>query len=66
MSGDVMNLRRARKARARHTAEQAAAENRARFGASKEERERTKTEAARTERAVDRGWGGTDVETPLC
>ena len=37
--GEIVNLRRARKARARDAAAQRAAENRARHGASKAERE---------------------------
>lgn len=51
--GEVVNLRRARKARARDTAETTAAANRAAFGRSKAERETGAIEAARTERALD-------------
>lgn len=38
MSGDVVNLRRARKAKVREAAADAAAENRLRFGKSKAQR----------------------------
>lgn len=38
MSGEVVNLRRARKAKQRATESDAAAENRLRFGKSKEQR----------------------------
>lgn len=51
--GEVVNLRRARKARARDTAETTAATNRAAFGRSKAERETTAAQAARLERGLD-------------
>ena len=38
MTGEVVNLRRARKAKARHLAEAEAANNRSRFGAAKSAR----------------------------
>ncbi|GHH15685.1 hypothetical protein GCM10008023_18890 [Sphingomonas glacialis] len=51
--GEVVNLRRARKARARDTAETTAATNRAAFGRSKAERAATAHDAARAGRALD-------------
>lgn len=41
MSADIINLRRARKARARQQKESDAAENRARFGRTKADRQHT-------------------------
>jgi hypothetical protein len=52
--GEVINLRRARKARARVAAAEAAAANRVAFGRSKVERETTASEAARRARTLDR------------
>jgi hypothetical protein len=49
----IVNLRTARKARARTQAEADAAANRAKFGQTKAERERTRIEAKRTARAID-------------
>ncbi len=67
MTADIVNLRRARKAKARGDREAQAAENRARFGRTKEERrletargelERRRLEAARREgEAVEPGRG---------
>lgn len=51
--GDVINLRLARKARARAEAAKQAAENRARHGRTKAERARDAAEAARAERHLD-------------
>lgn len=51
--GEVVNLRRARKARARNTAETTAATNRAAFGRSKAEREAGAIETARHARTLD-------------
>ncbi|MDG5488292.1 DUF4169 family protein [Sphingomonas sp. FW199] len=51
--GDVVNLRAARKARARATAEATAAANRALHGRTRAERERDAAEAARRERLLD-------------
>jgi hypothetical protein len=51
--GEVVNLRRARKARARDTAETTAATNRAAFGRSKAEREAAAAKTARLERGLD-------------
>ena len=44
--GDVVNLRRARKARDRAAASEQAAENRIRFGRTRTERERTAAQEA--------------------
>lgn len=43
---EIVNLRRARKAKARASDDAKAAENRARFGRTREERERVDAEAA--------------------
>jgi ribonuclease T1 len=51
--GDVINLRLARKARARAEAAKQAAENRARHGRTKAERARDAAEAVRAERHLD-------------
>lgn len=51
--GDVVNLRQARKARDRASAEQAAAEARARHGRSKAQRALEKAEGERNAKAVD-------------
>jgi hypothetical protein len=48
---DIVNLRRARKAKVRAEAEEVAAENRARFGTPKATRDLTK---ARSEKAAQR------------
>lgn len=53
MSGDVVNLRRARKAAERGKAEATAAENRAAFGLSAAERARLKAEQARGVQRLD-------------
>lgn len=50
---DIINLRIARKARKRSDAEQAASENRAKFGATKAVRERQRQEAERQARLID-------------
>ncbi len=50
---EVINLRLARKARARSDAAQAAAQNRARSGLTKAERARQQAEAERAARLVD-------------
>lgn len=47
MAGEVVNLRRARKAKARAEAEAGAAENRVRFGRTLAERRQAEAEAAR-------------------
>ena len=51
--GEVINLRRARKARARVDAEQKAAANRAAFGRTKAERDAAAAEVAKREQALD-------------
>lgn len=51
--GEVVNLRGARKQRARTEAEQAARENRARFGRTRAEKVRDAAEAARKAKAAD-------------
>ncbi len=55
MSADVVNLRQARKQKARADKEQAAAENRARFGRSKHEKSVTRALKAKVEKALDQG-----------
>ncbi|MEQ1498482.1 MAG: DUF4169 family protein [Novosphingobium sp.] len=50
---EIVNLRRARKAKARTQAAKTADTNRARHGLTKAERVRAKAEAERTERALD-------------
>ncbi|MCC2981438.1 MULTISPECIES: DUF4169 family protein [unclassified Sphingomonas] len=51
--GEVINLRRARKARARADAQDKAAANRLAFGRTKAEREAAVAEAARHDRLLD-------------
>jgi hypothetical protein len=51
--GEVVNLRRARKAKARVTTEAQAAANRIAFGRTKAERARDSAEADRREQALD-------------
>lgn len=53
MTGEVVNLRRARKQRGRQEAEAAAAENRLRFGRSRAERELADHQEARAARHLD-------------
>jgi hypothetical protein len=53
MPADVVNLRRARKAKARTEREKAAADNRVAFGRSKAETQLTKAEREREQRAID-------------
>jgi hypothetical protein len=53
MSAELVNLRRARKARRRAEAAADAAANRARFGGSLADRTWTQRETARAERAFD-------------
>lgn len=49
---EIVNLRQARKARARAAAEQKAAENRARFGRTKADKAIDRAEAARADRQL--------------
>jgi hypothetical protein len=51
--GDVINLRRARKARDREAAERAATESRARHGRTKSERALEEAQVARFDRHLD-------------
>ncbi|HEU4961075.1 MAG TPA: DUF4169 family protein [Sphingomonas sp.] len=51
--GEVVNLRRARKAKARVRQEVEAGANRAAFGRTKTEKQAAKADAARRERALD-------------
>ena len=53
MPPDVINLRRARKAKARAERERAAVENRRSFGRTKGEKRRDTAERARAERVID-------------
>ncbi len=51
--GEIINLRKARKAKARTDAAEAAVENRARHGRTLAERERERSEAAQLARTLD-------------
>jgi Domain of unknown function (DUF4169) len=53
MSAEIVNLRQARKTKARADKEGKAAENRARFGQTKSERDRLAAEAALARRRLD-------------
>ena len=53
MTAEIVNLRRARKAKQREEASATAAENRAKFGCSKHERERQRAEQSLTDRRLD-------------
>ena len=64
MTAEIVNMRRARKARARADKEKRAAENRATFGTSGKEREARAAEKAIEERRLDgvkREGGGTQT-----
>ena len=64
--GEIVNLNKARKARARAGAEQTAAENRAKFGRTKAARKAEAEAAARVSRTLDgarRDRAGDDAET---
>lgn len=61
--GDVVNLRLARKAKARDTAQGQAASNRAKFGRTKAEKQRDALGAARAERLLDGALRDTGRET---
>ncbi|MBV8650662.1 MAG: DUF4169 family protein [Alphaproteobacteria bacterium] len=50
---DIINLNQFRKKRDRRAAEQRAAENRSRFGLSKDERTRTQREAEKVKKDLD-------------
>jgi hypothetical protein len=53
MPADIINLRRARKEKARAMREQEAAENRNRFGRTKADKERAALEAERAARQIE-------------
>jgi len=53
MTAEILNLRQARKARARTEAEAQAAANRAKFGRTKAERQRAQMDSARMEKHID-------------
>jgi len=53
MTADIVNLRRARKDKARVDREKKAADNRLAFGRTKHEKARTKTELDRATKAID-------------
>ena len=55
MSAYVINLRQARKQKARAEKEQTSAENRARFGRAKHEKAVTRALKAKVEKALDQG-----------
>ena len=59
---DIINLRQARKARARKDKEKVAAANRARFGQTKAEREVRRIEDARQDRVSDGSRRDSDVD----
>ena len=50
---EIINLRTARKARARQNAEREAASNRAKFGQTKAEKQRQRADAERSGRLLD-------------
>jgi hypothetical protein len=60
---EIVNLRMARKAKARRDAAQQAAENRARHGRTKAEKQRDKAEAERAERTIE-GARRTESDDP--
>ncbi len=60
MNADIINLRRARKARSRSEKEKTASQNRARFGMTRTERERLREEEARAVRHFE----GLHLERP--
>jgi len=64
MSGDVINLRQARKARDRKLRDKQAAENRVKFGQSKREREKHEGVADIERRRLDGHRRNDDEEPP--
>ena len=50
---DIINLNKARKAKARTAAEKLAAENRVRFGRSKDEKQRERNQTAEAAKKLD-------------
>ena len=61
--GEVVNLRRARKTRARQEAEREAEQNRVAFGRTKAERQATTAERERATRTLEGHRLGTDDDT---
>lgn len=59
---EIVNLRMARKARARADAERTAAQNRAKFGRTKAEKAAERAEAERTARTLDGARRGAEDE----
>jgi hypothetical protein len=59
---EIVNLRRARKAKARQKSEEKAAENRSRFGTTKEERALTKARSEKAALALDSHRLGCDKD----
>ena len=59
---DIINLRQARKVKARRDKERVAAANRAKFGQTKAEREVRRAEDARVERLLDGSRRDGDVD----
>ena len=55
MAAEIVNLRQARKQKARADKEQTAAENRAQYGRSKNEKAVTRALKAKVEKALDQG-----------
>ncbi|MFN3869707.1 MAG: DUF4169 family protein [Hyphomicrobiaceae bacterium] len=66
VTAEILNLRRARKAKARRDAEQKAAENRVLFGRTKAERQITRSERERNARQLDGSLrdGVTEITPP--
>lgn len=62
--GDIINLRQARKAKARSDKEQAAAANRAKFGRTKAERQASLQEDARLDRMLEGSRRETQEDDP--
>ncbi|MCA1242455.1 DUF4169 family protein [Stappia stellulata] len=62
MSGEIINLRKARKARKRQDKDARAAENRIVFGRTKAERTVVKAENERAQRRIDAHLRGSDVD----
>ena len=58
---EIVNLRTARKAKARAEAERQAADNRVKFGRTKAEKQATSAEAARAAKAHDAGKIAPDI-----
>lgn len=63
MTADIVNLRQARKAKKRFEREEQAAENRVKFGQTKEQRQKQRTEVERSVRQLD-GHRLTDGNAP--